>query len=71
MAKTFKAPKFNIGDKVKEKGASPKDAGEVLSFSYDGEKYVYRISSKEVDFENKAVIEGVKTLMENEMEASK
>ncbi len=71
MAKAFKAPKFNVGDKVKEKNASPKDFGEVMSFAFDGEHYSYRITSKELDFENKEVINGVKTLLESEVEAVK
>ena len=47
--------KFEIGDLVKFKQDKDSDAGEVLSLSFDGKKFTYRISSKEVDLEKKEI----------------
>lgn len=62
-------PKFEIGQKVKV--SNDGEIGEVLSFSFDGEKFIYRISSKEVDIAVKEVINGVKTCGEDELKKIK
>lgn len=59
--------KFNIGEKVKVK--SDGEVGMVLSFHVDGEGVRYTISSKEVNLKQKKIIEGVKHVMEDELEA--
>jgi len=59
--------KFEIGDLVKFKQDKDSDAGEVLSLSFDGKKFTYRISSKEVDLEKKEIIDGIKTCDESEL----
>lgn len=59
--------KFNIGELVKASGDKNSDAGKVLSMSFDGETWSYKISSKEVDFEKKEVINGVKFCKEDEL----
>lgn len=61
-------PKYQVGDLVKEKGHPDSKAGTVLSILFDDRGYTYRISSKEVDLENTAIINGVKTCHEDELE---
>lgn len=62
--------KFKVGQKVKV--INDGEIGEILSFSYDSENgFKYTISSKEVDIPNKAVIDGVKTCLEAELEEVK
>lgn len=68
---TIKAPKFNLGDKVKVKNTSDFDGGEVVSVSFIEGKWVYKFSSKEVDLTKKEVIEGFKTCSEEELEEIK
>lgn len=63
--------KFKIGDKVKFVGDKDNDSGLVLSLSFDGEAWSYRISSREVDHEKKEVISGVKFGKEDELVAVK
>lgn len=60
-------PKFKIGQVVKFAGDSNAEAGKVLSYSFDGESFVYRISAREVDLTAKEVINGVKTCLETEL----
>lgn len=59
--------KFNIGDTVKFVGDSKNDAGQVLGFSFDGESFFYKISSRELDHEHKLIIQGVKYCREDEL----
>lgn len=68
---TIKGPKFEIGDKVKVKGTSDFDGGEVVSVSLLEGVWVYKFSSKEVDFVRKEVINGFKTCSEEELEEVK
>lgn len=63
----MKENKFEIGQKVRFIGDSENDAGEVLSLSFDGENWSYKISSKEVDHARKEIIEGVKICLEDEL----
>lgn len=62
-------PKFTINQRVKFFKNSDAEAGVVLSYSYDGEKFTYRISSREVDIAAKKIIEGVKVCLESELVA--
>lgn len=61
--------KFKIGQKVKVKHDG--EVGEVISLMANAEGVRYTISSKEWDFKNKTVLEGVKNCMEDELEAVK
>ncbi|KKT30494.1 MAG: hypothetical protein UW18_C0015G0005 [Microgenomates group bacterium GW2011_GWF1_44_10] len=63
----MKENKFKIGDLVKFKQDKDSDAGEVLSLSFGGKEWSYRLSSKEVDLEAKEIINGIKTGMEDEL----
>lgn len=60
--------KFKIGDKVREKDSGNKEVSKVLSFSFNGEEYLYKLSSTEVDVENKELVEGVKFCKQDELE---
>ena len=61
--------KFEVGQKVK---CLDGEVGEVLGFSYSQQNgVIYTISSKEVDLEKKEIINGVKTMREDELEAVK
>lgn len=68
---TIKGPRFDVGKKVKVKGTSDFDGGEILSVSYIDDKWFYKFSSKEVDLTKKEVIDGVKTCSEEELEEVK
>lgn len=59
--------KFSIGQKVRFVGDTDNDAGKVLSMSFDGDNWSYKISSKEVDHAKKEIIEGVKICAESEL----
>lgn len=59
--------KFEIGQKVKFAGDSDFDAGLIVGFSFDGEEYTYKVSSKEVDHEKKEIINGIKIGKESEL----
>lgn len=59
--------KFEIGQKVRFIGDTENDAGEVLSLSFDGENWTYKISSKEVDHAKKEIINGIKICREDEL----
>ena len=62
--------KFEIGQEVRVKG--DKEVGAVLGFSFSlGSGMLYQVSSKEVDVVNKMLIEGIKTIREDELEAVK
>lgn len=63
--------KFEIGQKVKFIGDSDFDAGLVVGFSYDGEEFTYKVSSKEVDHEKKEIIQGIKIGKKSELIAVK
>lgn len=58
--------KFPVGSKVKHRDG---EECEVLKFSFDGVKFVYTISSTEWDSVARKVINGVKTVDEEELEA--
>lgn len=60
-------PKYTIGQSVYFKGDLPEEAGQVLSYSFDGTSFTYVISSKEVDIKAKKIIEGVKHCKEDEL----
>lgn len=69
-------PKFNIGDTVKVKADG--EIGEVVGFSYDLSVatskisgFRYKITSREVDFAMKEVIDGFKNCLEEELEVVK
>lgn len=68
---TIKGPKFDLGKKVKVKGNSDFDGGEVVSVSYINGEWVYKFASKEVDHVKKEVIDGFKTVTESELEEVK
>lgn len=68
---TIKGPKFDIGKKVKVKGTSDFDGGEVVEVSFINGVWVYKLTSKEVDLAKKEVIEGFKTCSEEELEEIK
>lgn len=57
--------KFPVGSKVKHRDG---EKCEVLKFSFDGEKFHYTISSQEWDAAEHRVIEGIKTVEEDELE---
>ena len=61
--------KFKIGDKVKAKGFD--DVHEILGINIDKEGIVYKVSSKEVDFQAKVVINGVSFYKEEELKEIK
>ena len=58
---------FEIGQKVRVK--SDGEVGEVVSIHVDASGVRYTITSREVDLQAKAVIEGVKHLGQEEVEA--
>lgn len=58
---------FKIGDKVKTKDG---EVGEILSIHIDNNGIRYTITSREVDLQAKEIINGVKHLGEDEVEAS-
>jgi hypothetical protein len=71
------SPKFNIGDKVKLSSASDFETGAVVSFSYtkgdhlsetEKYRYFYTITSTELDYQKKEVINGVIHAWEDELE---
>lgn len=64
-------PKFKIAQKVKFTGDNDEEAGEVLSYSFDGKEYYYKISAREVDMTAKKIIDGVKNCVESELAAVK
>lgn len=61
--------KFKIGDKVKAKGKS--EEHEVLGILIDGNGIVYKVSSKELDIQAKAIINGFSFYKEDELEEIK
>ena len=62
-------PKFQIGQKVKEKGLPNSEGGKILRFSYHSDSgFRYYFRSKEVDMENKKIVHGFKTCLEKELE---
>lgn len=68
MAKNL-TPKFEIGQSVKPIDGIDADKGEVLGYSFDGSSFTYKISSTEIDIPNKAIVAGIKTCKEEELEA--
>jgi len=65
-------PKFNIGDKVKEKSQPTSEGGKVLSFTYDSDVgFRYQFKTKEVNVAEKKIIHGTKTCLEEELEVVK
>ena len=72
MVKKSLTPKFNIGDKVKEKSQPASEGGKVLSFTYASDVgFRYKFASKEVDVAEKKIIHGVKSCLEGELEEIK
>jgi hypothetical protein len=61
--------KFKIGDKVKAKGHD--EEHEVLGVYLDKEGITYKVSSKEVDFQAKEVVNGVSFYKEEELKEIK
>jgi len=61
--------KYKIGDKVRAKGLN--EEHEVLGIMIDAQGVNYKVSSKEVDVQNKEVINGVSFYKEDELEAIK
>lgn len=61
------SPKFEIGQKVKFINDSDNDAGLVEGMTFNGESWVYKITSKEVDHAKKEIISGFKTGGEDEL----
>jgi len=59
-------PKFSIGDKVVVKNDPVAEVHKVLSFSYDG-KFVYKVSSRELDIPKKKVVDGISHFTEKEL----
>lgn len=54
MMKKSLTPKFNIGDKVKEKSQPASEGGEVLSFTYNSDVgFSYKFATKEVNVAEK------------------
>lgn len=64
-------PIFKIGQKVKFKNENIAEFGEVLSINFDGEKWVYKIKTKEFDNVNKKFFDGFRAANEDELEAVK
>lgn len=60
-------PKFTIGQTVKFVNDPDKQAGQVLSYSFDGSEFLYRITGRSVDVESQTVLEGIKVCRENEL----
>lgn len=58
---------FKIGQTVRIKADG--EEGEVLSAQIDVNGVKYTVSSREVDLEAKKILEGVKTCLEEELEA--
>jgi hypothetical protein len=67
----MKVNKFNIGDTVRFIGDTEDQAGKVLSLSFDGSEWVYKISAKEVDFSKREIIDGIKHCKESELKVVK
>lgn len=60
--------KYQIGDTVRFVGDNDSEAGKVVGFSYNEEQgFTYRVTSKEVDFGQKKVVDGFKTCSEAEL----
>lgn len=57
-------PKYDIGQVVV---TDDNEACTVLSYSYDGDQFSYRLSSKDVDVRNRKMVEGVKNVLESEI----
>lgn len=60
-------PKFDIGDKVK---TADGEVCQVVSYSFDGSTFTYKLSSREVDLRARKLIEGVKNVTQEEIEAA-
>jgi len=60
--------KFNVGDKVLDIKDSSEEEHEVLGFSYDGESFTYKVTSKEVDIKEKKIVHGVSFYKEEAIE---
>ncbi len=62
------APKFNVGDLVKEKRADDRDIGEIIGFSYFVDRgYLYTFTSREVSVAEKKIIKGTTVCGEDEL----
>ena len=59
--------KFNVGDKVLSLKDSTKEVHKVLGFSYNGEDFVYKVTSREVDVKEKKIVHGVSFFREDEI----
>ncbi len=60
-------PKFKINEKVKFINDPDSDAGNVVSIIFDGKSYCYRISVRDLDLNEKKIVEGFKTCLESEL----
>lgn len=60
-------PKFNIGDTVKFLSDFDSEAGQILSFSFDGIAYRYTFSSEVYDPSIRKMINGIKNCLESEL----
>lgn len=60
---SYKEPKFKPQDKVIVENGETK----VVNIMYNNGEWLYQVESKELDFEKKEVIYGVKTLREDEL----
>jgi len=59
----YKEPKFKPQDKVIVEGIET----EVVKIMFNDGEWLYQVKSKEVDFEKKEIIYGVKTVTEAEI----
>lgn len=64
-------PKFDLGQSVRLKTDPESDSGKVVKYSYNGESFVYTITSVEVDVKNKRLINGYKHAEESELVPAK
>lgn len=60
--------KFEIGDKVKLEAEPDGEISEVLAFTFDGDKYLYKLSSKVIDMKKKELHDAVKFCKQDELE---
>lgn len=64
-------PRFNINEKVHITG-DPKDkVGAIVSYSFDGNEFTYRVTSSTIDVASESLVQGLKTVLETELEPVK
>ncbi len=59
--------KFNVGDMVVAKSDLLRETHKVLGFSYYGDGYSYKVTSKEVDIVKKEIVNGVSFYKEEDL----